>query len=163
MGATYTLDAFVQAQAEHKVLTVQRLEEFYEAVRDAVQGACDTALMRFEQEVAGASAGGEAAAAAGSSTPRAQQGRGGEGVKRSFLQQAQLRSVCKKITNYIRVVDYIVLSTLHQLLMSSLGDLHHLFESVPPGFVEKKPEEEEEEEPDNLLLNPKAASKSGKP
>ena len=32
------------------------------------------------------------------------------------------------------------MSTLHQLLMSSLGDLHHLFESVPPGFVEKKPE-----------------------
>ena len=32
--------------------------------------------------------------------------------------------MCKKITNYIRVVDYIVLSTLHQLLMSSLGDLN---------------------------------------
>ncbi len=103
------------------------------------------------------------AGSGGQSTPRGgAQGRAGDGAKRSFLQQAQLRSVCKKITNYIRVVDYIVLSTLHQLLMSSLGDLHHLFESVAPGYVEKKAEEEEEE-PDSLLLNPKSSSKSDKP
>ena len=73
-------------------------------------------------------------------------GKSGEGAKRSFLQQAQLRSVCKKITNYIRVVDYIVLSTLHQLLMSSLGDLQYLFDSVTPGYVEPKKEDEGEED-----------------
>ena len=68
------------------------------------------------------------------------------GLKRSFLQQAQLRSVCKKITNYIRVVDYIVLSTLHQLLMSSLGDLLTMFRGVPLGLIVKAAEEEVVEE-----------------
>ena len=71
------------------------------------------------------------------------------------MQQAQLRSVCKKITNYIRVVDYIVLSTLHQLLMSSLGDLHYMFDSVVPGYVEPKVGEDEEEA-DALLIDRKS-------
>ena len=61
----------------------------------------------------GGAAGASGAPARGTSGGAAA-GSGGDGMKRSFLQQAQLRSVCKKITNYIRVVDYIVLSTLHQ-------------------------------------------------
>ena len=132
VGATYTLDAFVTAQEEHKALTCEKLEQFFEAVREAVQGACNSALDRFEREESAQPP--AAAAGPGQSTPRP--GKGGEVVKRSFLQQAQLRSVCKKITNYIRVVDYIVLSTLHQLLMSSLNDLLYMFESVTPGYVE---------------------------
>jgi hypothetical protein len=91
--------------------------------------------------VAGATPVGEGAAGGGQvATPRKEAG------KRSFLQQAQLRSVCKKITNYIRVVDYIVLSTLHQLLMSSLADLQYLFDSVTPGYVPPRTEEDEDPE-----------------
>ena len=158
-GSTYTLEAFVEAQEQHKEDTVQLLHEFFDQVREAVQSACDMALARFEAEVNGPDA---AAAAGGQTTPRAGATRGGEQqVKRSFLQQAQLRSVCKKITNYIRVVDYIVLSTLHQLLMSSLNDLLWMFESVTPGYVEP-PEEGGEEEEENALVAPGNGKKPSK-
>ena len=50
-GSTYTLEEFVEVQEAHKIATCARLEEFFEAVRDAVQVACDTALDRFEKEV----------------------------------------------------------------------------------------------------------------
>lgn len=132
-GSTYTLDAFVQVQAEHTLFTCHKLELFFEAVRGAVQGACDTALARFEHDASGGDGGSDSTPRGATAPARAA---GGEGAKRSFLQQAQLRSVCKKITNYIRVVDYIVLSTLHQLLMASLGDLLKMFESVPLGYIE---------------------------
>ena len=39
-----------------------------------------------------------------------------------------------QVTSYIRVVDYIVLSTLHALLMSSLDDLLCMFKNVPLGY-----------------------------
>ena len=85
-------------QEEHKHLTCEALASFYEQVTEAVKAACDAALQAFEEEVSadGGGAGG-AGAGGGGQTPR-----GGEGeVKRSFLQQAQLRSVCKKVTSYI--------------------------------------------------------------
>ena len=37
-------------QEEHKNATCAKLEQFFEAVREAVQGACDTCIERFEQE-----------------------------------------------------------------------------------------------------------------
>ena len=46
------------------------------------------------------------------------------------------------MTSYIRVVDYIVLSTLHQLLMSSLDDLLAMFRDVPLGYKEPPTAEE---------------------
>ena len=49
------------------------------------------------------------------------------------------------MTSYIRVVDYIVLSTLHALLMSSLDDLLCMFKNVPLGYKEPKTAEEEAE------------------
>ena len=85
-------------QEEHKHLTCEALASFYEQVTEAVKAACDAALQAFEEEVSadGGGAGG-GGAGGGGQTPR-----GGEGeVKRSFLQQAQLRSVCKKVTSYI--------------------------------------------------------------
>ena len=52
-----------------------------------MKAACEAALQAFEDEVSADGGGGQ--------TPR-----GGDGeVKRSFLQQAQLRSVCKKVTS----------------------------------------------------------------
>ena len=146
-GSLYSLEQFVHGQQLHKQATCEQLDVFFEAVKEAVQGACDAALEKFEAEVASSTPAGEGGQGA---TPR----KGAEG-KRSFLQQAQLRSVCKKITNYIRVVDYIVLSTLHQLLMSSLGDLQYLFDSVSPGYVPPKMEEEEEE-PEQPVFGGKA-------
>ena len=101
VGSTYTLEAFASAQEEHKVLTSERLVQFFEAVQNAVQGACDAALDRFEREES-AQPPAAPAAAGGQTTPRPARG-GGEVAKRSFLQQAQLRSVCKKITNYMCV------------------------------------------------------------
>ena len=86
-------------QEEHKHLTCEALASFYEQVTEAVKAACDAALQAFEEEVSadGGGAGGGGAGGGGGQTPR-----GGEGeVKRSFLQQAQLRSVCKKVTSYI--------------------------------------------------------------
>jgi dynein heavy chain len=159
-GSTYTLDAFVNAQEEHKILTCEKLGQFFEAVREAVQQACDTALDRFEREE---SAQASAAAGAGDqTTPRP--GKGEAVVKRSFLQQAQLRSVCKKITNYIRVVDYIVLSTLHQLLMSSLSDLLYMFESVKPGYHEPPVlTEEQKAELEKMLAKGKKPPVKDKP
>jgi len=151
-GATYTLEQFTEVQEAHKVETCKKLATFYEEVRVAVQVACDTALQKFEQEVSGQDGSGAGGAQL---TPR---GGGGEvEVKRSFLQQAQLRSVCKKVTSYIRVVDYIVLSTLHQLLMSSLDDLLRMFKDVPLGYVEPAAADAEEE--DSLVLDKKAAEK----
>ena len=157
-GSTYTLDAFVNAQEEHKILTCEKLGLFFEAVREAVQQACDTALDRFEREESASAAAG----AGEQTTPRP--GKGEAVAKRSFLQQAQLRSVCKKITNYIRVVDYIVLSTLHQLLMSSLSDLLYMFESVKPGYHEPPVlTEEEKAELEKMLAKGKKPPVKDKP
>ena len=147
-GSLYSLEQFVHGQQLHKQATCEQLDVFFDAVKDAVQGACDAALDKFEAEVAGATPAGEGAAGGGQvATPRKEAG------KRSFLQQAQLRSVCKKITNYIRVVDYIVLSTLHQLLMSSLADLQYLFDSVTPGYVPPRTDEDEEQEEEEDFLS----------
>ena len=72
---------------------------------EAVKAACDAALQAFEEEVS-ADGGGGAGGAGGGAGGGGQSPRGGEGeVKRSFLQQAQLRSVCKKVTSYTRHPD----------------------------------------------------------
>jgi len=146
-GKIYTLAEFVQVQEEHKATTTVALAEFFEAVRATVGRACDRALEHFEASAVSADAGGPVAtpraaagkagtAAADSAKAAAAAGGGGDGVGRSFLQQAQLRSVCKRITSFIRMVDYVVLSTGHQLLMSSLRDLLTMFEEVPAGYVD---------------------------
>ena len=59
------------------------------------------------------------------------------------------------MTSYIRVVDYIVLTTCHQLLMSSLDDLLHMFRDVPLGY--KEPAEEVVDEEEDLSLTAKKA------
>ena len=129
---SYTLAEFEDAQIAHKAHTCAKLGVFFENVRVAVQEACDHAIAIFEAEIAAAdSAAGETLALGASSS--------GGAPKRSFLQQAQLRSVCNKITNYIRVVDSIVLSTLHGLLMASLADLLALLEASPVGLREEEP------------------------
>ena len=174
-GTAYQLDQFVEVQAHHKQVTCAKLEVFYDAVRDAVQAACDAGIAQFELELSDGTPRGEGQGrhiSSDSSALRRDGEKRGESAKRSFLQQAQLRTVCKKITNYIRVVDYIVLSTLHQLLMGSLGDLLTMFNEVPYGYVEKATDEEPQREagdgalflvdiyfqqPDSIEFSPSAA------
>ena len=63
------------------------------------------------------------------------------------------------MTSYIRVVDYIVLSTLHQLLMSSLDDLLTMFKDVPLGYKEPPTAEELAAEEELLLVSKNAVKK----
>ena len=50
-GTAYQLDQFVEVQAHHKQVTCAKLEVFYDAVRDAVQAACDAGIAQFELEL----------------------------------------------------------------------------------------------------------------
>ena len=135
-GEAYGLASFLAAQAEHREGACERLEGFFEAVRQAAAAACASALVRFEES----SGSGEGDAVP--SSPSMAGARASEpapaadgGVKRSFLQQAQLRAVCERIRAFLRLVDSMILATAHGLIMSSLSELRALFEDTPKGHL----------------------------
>eukprot|EP00741_Cyanophora_paradoxa_P000409 tig00000404_g400.t1 len=140
-GVTFTLMEYLKVQEQQKKKALDELLTFQDSVLVSVKGACDKALEIFEKE----SEGGENSqldgsagysqrlppikGATGAGESLAFGATGGIGGRRTYVQMAQLRKEYKKIVNFMRLADYMVLDTLHALVVDATTEMLHLFEN----------------------------------
>ncbi|KAL4640265.1 dynein heavy chain 6, axonemal [Arapaima gigas] len=121
---TYTLEKFQSTQNRQLQEVSARLDEFRELVKEVARNACRTALLEagytpdyyvFESEASGEGDLGKVRREAGT-LPE-------EVPKMTYTQQAIKRSHCRRLSCFIRLVDYLILNTMHILMVNSVATL----------------------------------------
>lgn len=172
---TYTLAEFKDAQFKQLSDVADRLKEFRTLVKEVVRSACRTALLEagftpddyFYENV--------------DST--------GEGYsnqydvdifaeapdKMTYTEQANKRANCRRLTNFIRLMDYLIINTMHSLAVNSVSTLlAHIVDHLKytPGLLEiqawtkpapAKPEDEGEGDEGKKAADPWAAMMTATP
>ncbi|KNC55366.1 dynein heavy chain [Thecamonas trahens ATCC 50062] len=143
-GTTLTLEMFVVLQDEHREYLLERLATFNAAVEATVAEACEYALSRagFDEEQSRRSGGRAQHASAGqASSLDARLGASstsdgpapGDSLGRASLSDsvaplsytflAAKRTECRRLANFIKLADYLIIDTLHQLAVNTVWDL----------------------------------------
>ena len=97
---TYTLEAFVAAQAERRVVVTTWLTQFSTDVRGLIRLACDQVLDAFLAD--------------NKIEPQ---------HKMTFMERASLRGACKRLRRFIKVADFLIRDTLVGLALDSAATL----------------------------------------
>ena len=148
-GRTYALYEFVNEQARQRDVIRMRLEKFVRDVRAVVLQACEMALQtlsvsasadprkglhkrtqelgRGGDEASGGDGVGQGMGMAGGFGQKeamdAVEVAGGDQGKRSYTEMAARRTVCRRLNNFIKLVDYLLTETLSRIVMYSIADL----------------------------------------
>ncbi|KAL7841172.1 hypothetical protein SRHO_G00248630 [Serrasalmus rhombeus] len=118
---TYRLQDFQAAQYSQLQEVSSRLEEFRELVKEVAGTACRTAILEagytpdygnFETD------GGESKLCADLELLYEE-----ASEKMSYTEQANKRYHCSRLTCFIRLADYLILNTMHVLVVNSVGKL----------------------------------------
>eukprot|EP00658_Telonema_sp_P-2_P007688 TRINITY_DN12860_c0_g3_i2.p1 TRINITY_DN12860_c0_g3~~TRINITY_DN12860_c0_g3_i2.p1 ORF type:complete len:536 (-),score=171.76 TRINITY_DN12860_c0_g3_i2:61-1668(-) len=132
---TYTLDAFIEEQMEQKREVQESLGLFSDQLVVIVSGACEQELdKKFPietkpDETMGSKLTSLGPGMSGSMMPTSQ-GMGG-GAKMSYTEISTKRAECRKLTNFIRLCDYLVGDTLRELAYKSTKDVLQFVTPVP--------------------------------
>jgi len=97
---TYTLDLFSSTQKDHQEMLHSKIIQFSDQATQRVRVACDTVLDIFLEENSIAA-----------------------DHKMTFMERSSLRTVCKKLAKYIRLVDFLIAQTLVEMAYESVGAL----------------------------------------
>ncbi|CAF0752073.1 unnamed protein product [Brachionus calyciflorus] len=136
-GKTYTLSEFKDTQFEQLKQVSKRLSEFRDLVKDVVSSACKSAL--FEAGFTPDNYINESetplpdTAAPGTASSYFMQSNynidiyGQAPDKMTYTDQAQKRKECQRLTNFIRLADYLIVGTLHVLAVNSVQSLLNYF------------------------------------
>lgn len=115
---TYTLDEFVESQNKQSQVVQNVLKTFREQVKTVVLGACtssikDAAYSQVAEEEKS------------TRTP-------GKDVKAAmtYTEQAAKRNHCILLTNFVRLIDYLVANALQSLVVDSTADLRDKLETI---------------------------------
>ncbi|XP_060075174.1 dynein axonemal heavy chain 6-like [Ylistrum balloti] len=168
-GNTYTLTDFKDAQFKQLEEVAGRLTEFRELVKEVVRSACRTALLEagftpddyFYDGAESPGLMGDAAPGTSSSylmPSNYDMDIYGEAPDRmTYTEQANKRSHCKQLTNFIRLADYLIVNTMHVLAVNSVSTLlNYLTEqlsSTPTIAQIQAFADEAKEEADKLIEN----------
>eukprot|EP00232_Nephroselmis_pyriformis_P011415 CAMPEP_0182884162 /NCGR_PEP_ID=MMETSP0034_2-20130328/18822_1 /TAXON_ID=156128 /ORGANISM="Nephroselmis pyriformis, Strain CCMP717" /LENGTH=443 /DNA_ID=CAMNT_0025017337 /DNA_START=79 /DNA_END=1407 /DNA_ORIENTATION=+ len=138
-GTLYTLEKFWNEQETQRSIVRAALEEFGAATLDAVSSACGQALEQLEDRLMELSSknGGDAEAPHGMPTPRTGKSAGAAvlrdgGENYSYTIAAARRSEQRKLLCFVKLADYMICDTLHDLLVESMSDI---FNAVQPGEI----------------------------
>jgi hypothetical protein len=105
---TYTIEEFAKAQAERKELFLEKLAKTLRDAREVIVAACDDTL-----RTATAAGNGEVDLfATGESTQTLH-----------YAELAQRRNECRRLTGFIRLVDYLFADTLANVVYSSVREI----------------------------------------
>lgn len=128
---TYTLQEFTSAQEHQREHARSQLDHFSTDVRHLVMNTCDAALRHFLEEsgfarqFSASATPEERAAAAAAAAAAAESGRKVRAI--TFTERAAMRTQCRKLTKYIRLVDFLVIDTFLSLAIASTADfLSHI-------------------------------------
>ncbi|XP_018593809.2 dynein heavy chain 6, axonemal [Scleropages formosus] len=122
---TYTLEKFQSTQQKQLREVSARLDEFRELVKEVARSACRTALLEagytpdyyvLESEASGDGEPGKSRRETGTLHEEVPE-------KMSYTQQAIKRSHCRRLSCFIRLVDYLILNTMHILVVNSVATL----------------------------------------
>eukprot|EP01135_Chromosphaera_perkinsii_P012097 Nk52_evm35s2579 gene=Nk52_evmTU35s2579 len=119
----YTLSDFDAAQKEQASEISEKLDDILEKVRDIVYNACVASLQEagfaisYEQD-----------------------------ADLSYTDQAAKRAKCARLTNYVRMCDYLLFSALQKIIINTLEDLTNYFKTTPLNDWTRIQEEEDAEE-----------------
>ena len=149
-GKVYRLEEFVQAQQDQSDSMVAALKEFHTQSLANVKKACSDTISELEDRLFG-----EEAQDGQDEDPNS-----GQAGKVSYTVLAQRRAEHRKLHGFIRLIDYMIRSNLHQLVVAStehlltfieqprqidsLDDIAMALEAEPE--VEETEEQEEEQE-----------------
>ncbi|GBG25533.1 Dynein heavy chain 6, axonemal [Hondaea fermentalgiana] len=124
---TYALEEFTETQHLQRELAREQLERFSDEVRQLVVATCDSALRNFLEEsgfarqFSSTASAEEKAAAAAAAAAAADSGRRIRAI--TFTERAAMRTQCRKLTKYIRLVDFLVIDTFLTLAITSTAEL----------------------------------------
>ncbi|KAL3319655.1 Dynein heavy chain 6, axonemal [Cichlidogyrus casuarinus] len=174
---TYTLVDFVHSQMNQMQQMSMRLAEFRELVKEVVRSACRTALLEAgfmpDDYFLEVSEGAGQLGVSGKNNLALEYydmdifGEAGEKV--TYTEQANKKNHCKRLTSFIKLADYMIVSNLHQMLINSIYTIltlfqQHLSRTPPKSEIESfridAPYNERENEPmDNPMQEAELAAK----
>jgi len=151
-----TLQQYSDAHEKQQDRTRKMLDHELNIIKGIIDRACKEAMAtsteaRDRETAAGAAATADATknkrgakhrlgVEAGAGREAAQQA----GHKPSYIELSQKRAVCRRLTNYIRLCDYLVITSLSTLCMKALRDAH-LDLKYPRDYVPPPPEPEKDD------------------
>ncbi|OAF67572.1 hypothetical protein A3Q56_04705 [Intoshia linei] len=142
---TYDLDSFIETQCKQISAVGERLNEFHDLVKEVIRSACRTALLEegftpddyFYDTIENS----EAYRSATASSSYIMQSNYDMDLyaeapdKMTYTEQSKKRSHCRRLTSFIRLIDYLIVTTLHVLSVNSisiiLSQLTHHVENSP--------------------------------
>ncbi|KAG9259763.1 dynein heavy chain 6, axonemal, partial [Astyanax mexicanus] len=114
---TYTLQEFTNAQCSQLIEVSSRLEEFRELVKEVAGTACQLALQEagyIPDYISFESDGAESAESNHHGNMDFFE------KKMSFTEQANKRYHCNRLTCFVRLTDYLIMNTMHELVVRSI-------------------------------------------
>lgn len=116
-GVLYTLENFFHSQQAQRSNIIGQLQDFWVAVIDVARNACVETLESLEEGLFGKSDVMEQADGkdAGKTSPRADSFR--------YTVMASKRVVQRRLFYFLRLADYIIFSTLHEMVVESVTEL----------------------------------------
>lgn len=157
---TRTLDGFCSTLNNHLNFQRNRLDRTVKEIRDEIEKACKSAMLL-------AQAAREKNVATNDTTDDRKKKRGGEykelgaQQKASYIELSQKRAVCRRLTAFIRLCDYIVIHMLTNLAMKAIRDAHSDLQ-YPRVPKKKKEGEDKPEEKKDAHHAPKKDEKGKK-
>uniref|UniRef100_A0A8C5LU47 Dynein axonemal heavy chain 6 n=1 Tax=Leptobrachium leishanense TaxID=445787 RepID=A0A8C5LU47_9ANUR len=132
-GYIYTLGEFTENQIKQMEKVASRLSEFRELAKEIVRSACRTALLEvgftpddyiYDSENSGVNTRTGLTNSDNLVTPHLEVDLFGDASdKMSYIEQANKRSHCRRLTCFIRLADYLIVNTMHVLAVNSVTSL----------------------------------------
>lgn len=122
---TRTLDQFCSSLSSHLSVQKSELEATIKRIRDEIERSCKAAMQtaaaaREREMQSGIDVADEGRKRRKAIEPRD----AATSHKPSYIELSQKRAVCRRLTAFIRLCDYIVINSLTALAMKALRDLH---------------------------------------
>ena len=149
VAETKTLDQFGELQNVNRELQARRLDEKIMEVRDIIDAACKAAMASSSAPVV-TQAANEAtpespAKSRTKSNTTAEDQRAPQ--RQTYIELSQKRAVCRRLTSFIRLCDYMVVDALVKLSMKSVEEVRDsvLYPKATMAILEQQEEVEEAE------------------
>jgi dynein heavy chain len=156
---TETLQSYCDVQHRQLESVRRKLEETIKNIRNTLEAACNVAMGSSEKARERELQQGSSliddptkrragAKRSGLLPDPAASGSQDQAGKTSYIEQSQKRAVCRRLTSYIRLCDYMVINSLAILSMKAIRDAHTDLQyprpAAPTPAVEEKPSKDKD-------------------
>ena len=146
----YALDDFYQKQVVQRENVRGTLAELFDSIVGTVEESCSSAIALLEERLFGKDneAGeGDLLTTTGNQTAKQTQSKLDDDNKFSYAITAAKRSEQRKLFNYIRLADYMICDTLHDVLIMSVSTMLDILGHPSARSQEVEQKEEQEQDP----------------